>query len=80
VEVRGEGRVHVPSVPGGAEDLLGEGDVILTDEEGSSGGCQAVQGGAGDGEGVEPEFVQVVTSKMKGGFPVRIIERDDVNR
>jgi hypothetical protein len=49
VEVRGEGRVHVPSVLGGAEDLLGEGDVILTDEEGSSGGCQAVQGGAGDG-------------------------------
>jgi cytochrome P450 len=32
------------------------------------------------GEGVEPECVQVLTSKMKGGFPVRIIERDDVNR
>ena len=32
------------------------------------------------GEGVEPECVQLLTSKMKGGFPVRIIERDDVNR
>ncbi|KAE7997764.1 hypothetical protein FH972_002368 [Carpinus fangiana] len=32
------------------------------------------------GEGVEPEFIQLITSKMKGGFPVRIIERDDVNR
>jgi cytochrome P450 len=27
-------------------------------------------------EGVEPEFVLQLTSKMKGGFPVRIVERD----
>ena len=49
MEVRGEGRVHVPSVPGGAEDSLGEANVVLADEEGSGGGCQAVRGGAGCG-------------------------------
>ncbi|KAF7804668.1 cytochrome P450 94A1-like [Senna tora] len=27
-------------------------------------------------EGVEPEFISFLTSKMKGGFPVRIQERD----
>jgi cytochrome P450 len=28
-------------------------------------------------EGVEPEFVPQLTSKMKGGLPVRIVERDE---
>ncbi|XP_062149599.1 cytochrome P450 94A2-like [Alnus glutinosa] len=28
-------------------------------------------------EGVEPEFVPQMTSKMKGGLPVRIVERDE---
>jgi cytochrome P450 len=32
------------------------------------------------GEGVEPEFVQVLTAKMKGGFPVRMVERDVQNQ
>ena len=26
-------------------------------------------------EGVEPEFVSYLTSKMNGGFPVKIVER-----
>lgn len=30
-------------------------------------------------EGVEPVFMAYLTSKMKGGFPVRIIERERVN-
>ena len=29
-------------------------------------------------EGVEPEFISFLTSKMKGGFPVRIEERPGV--
>jgi len=28
-------------------------------------------------EGVEPEFVPQMTSRMKGGLPVRIVERDE---
>ncbi|XP_059433415.1 cytochrome P450 94A1-like [Corylus avellana] len=28
-------------------------------------------------EGAEPEFVPLLTSKMKGGMPVRIVERDE---
>ena len=28
-------------------------------------------------QGVDPEFLVYLTSKMKGGFPVRIVERDE---
>jgi hypothetical protein len=52
-----QGRIHIPSVLGGGEDLLGEGDGVLANEEDARRGSQMVQGSAAVEEGVEPEFV-----------------------
>ena len=42
MEVRGVRPVHIPSVPGRSQNLFGEGNGILADEEGGSWGFKEV--------------------------------------
>ena len=75
VELRRQGRLHVPGVPGGPEGLPREGDGVPADEEGGRRVFRQFQMVPAFPDGEEPVYIAYLTTKVKGGFQVRIVKR-----
>ncbi|GJV24682.1 hypothetical protein Tco_1377377 [Tanacetum coccineum] len=74
-EIYGKGSIYVSGVSGGSKNMFRKGDGLLQMKRvvvGVLGRFKVVSAMA---DNVEPVFVSALTSKMKGGFSVKIEER-----